>query len=63
MFYSKIKNTSIILYILSLININGCSKTIKPINNHELPDNTVLLISIDGFKWNYIEQASTQNFD
>ena len=63
MFYSKIKNTSIILYILSLININGCSKTIKPINNHELPDNTVLLISIDGFKWNYIEQASTPNFD
>ena len=63
MFYSKIKNTSIILYILSVININGCSKTIKPINNHEQPENTVLLISIDGFKWNYIEKASTPNFD
>ena len=63
MFYSKIKNTSIILYILSVININGCSKAIKPINNHEQPENTVLLISIDGFKWNYIEKASTPNFD
>ena len=63
MFNSKIKSTLVLLYALSMININGCSKTIKPINNHELPENTVLLISIDGFKWNYIEQASTPNFD
>lgn len=64
MIYTKIRANRHILYLLALFIMSGCSKTVKQTHeNNGAPKNTVLLISIDGFRWDYFEKAVTPNFD
>ena len=58
------KNFKIVLY-LSLLFLLSCSESIKSENarNYVEPSTPLILISIDGFRWDYFEKTDTPNLD
>ena len=43
---------------------NMCTKKIKPIEDTLAPfENALILISMDGFRWDYLQFADTPNLD
>ena len=64
MIFTKIKLNRHLIYKFAFIGFISCSKSIKSkMEDSTDPTETVLLISFDGFKWNYIDNAKTPNFD
>ena len=64
MIFTKIKQNRHLIYMFAFVGFISCSKSIKlKMEDSTDPTETVLLISFDGFKWNYIDNAKTPNFD
>ena len=58
------KNFKVLLSIYLLF-IASCSESMKSnsSNNYLEPSTPLILISIDGFRWDYFDKADTPNFD
>ena len=64
MFFNKNYLIGHLIYMSVFLGPLSCSKPVRSLNDDGNKfENTVLLISFDGFKWDYIDKAETPNFD
>ena len=58
------KNTKILMWFCLLFFLS-CDKSIKSENpnNYVEPTTPLILISVDGFRWDYFDKVETPNFD
>ena len=64
MFFNKNYLIGHLIYMSVFLGPLSCSKPVRSLNDDGNKfENTVLLISFDGFKWDYIDKTETPNFD
>ena len=64
MIFTKKRVKRYLIYIGCAFTFSVCSKKLKPVEEGlEEFENTLILISIDGFRWDYLSFANTPNLD
>ena len=64
MFFNKNYLIGHLIYMSVFLGPLSCSKPVRSLNDDGNKfEDTVLLISFDGFKWDYIDKTETPNFD
>ena len=64
MFFIKNTHSRTLIYITCFLMFNMCTKKIKPIEDTLAPfENALILISMDGFRWDYLQFANTPYLD
>mgnify|MGYP003300988268 FL=1 len=64
MIFTKKRVKRYLIYIGCILTFSVCSKKLKPVEEGLGKfENTLILISIDGFRWDYLSFANTPNLD
>ena len=64
MFFHKNNLYRALIYIACIFVFNMCAKKLKPVEDEITTfENALILISMDGFRWDYIQFANTPHLD
>ena len=64
MIFTKKELNRHVIYVACILIFPACSKILEPLESRTPAfENTLILISVDGFRWDYLRYANTPNLD